>query len=389
MPKISTHRIGFLATGNELVEGDILNTNGQMIARDLVDCGLTIGMHVVTSDLDAHIEQGLRFLLEHHDTVIIIGGLGPTSDDRTRYALSNVIGEELVFNEETWGQLLIRFKSLSLNPHPDNRQQAFFPQGAEIFPNKNGSAAGCGVKYKNKTIYMLPGPPTECLPMFQEFILPVLAENSEKKLIKLKWRLLGVVESDIAAEVDVAIKPFAVATGYRIEHPYLEVKVYAEQKSAIENIKTAIQKIVGPYLIDETNKKASELLCEILEKMAGTVVINDQATHGRLESLLVTPATYKHLSFVQMGEIKPNELRIDISGLNAFWEGMSPTGYEKIILKFTDVQGTEQQQVEVPFRHSAVVAYAVEYIALAVLRFLWKRNDLFGGEGGIRTHVGR
>jgi nicotinamide-nucleotide amidase len=243
-------RIGLLATGNELAEGDILNTNGQAIAQTLINQHLPVGSHVISSDVDYDIEEALRFLLQSHSHIIITGGLGPTSDDRTRYALSNVIGKELILDDATWQYIGERLTQRGFAIHPANRQQALFPQGAQILPNKNGTAAGCRVQHNDKIIYMLPGPPLECLTIFEEFVLPgLIATQTSSKKIKLSWRVSGVIESEIAAQVDAAMQPYPVVTGYRMVKPYLDVKIYCEQHAKFDEMLDVINKLLEPYLV--------------------------------------------------------------------------------------------------------------------------------------------
>lgn len=243
-------RIGLLATGNEITEGDILNTNGQFIAQTLTHQGLTMGLHVIVPDIDADIESSLRFLLQTHQAVILTGGLGPTSDDRTRNALSAVTQQELEFDATTWQHVCDRVhQRLGREPHPSNRQQALFPKGAHIIPNINGTAAGCWITHKNQTLYMLPGPPRECLPMFEEVVLPhLLSQKTGTKQTKLSWHLKDAVESDIAALIDEAVKGFPVQTGYRANSPFLEIKIYVPVDGHFEEMLLTIEKIVAPYL---------------------------------------------------------------------------------------------------------------------------------------------
>lgn len=249
-------RIGLLATGNEITEGDILNTDGQVIAQALAKLGYTLGLHVVAPDDDNDIQQALRFLLQTHDVVIMTGGLGPTSDDRTRYALSAVTGQELQFDEASWEQICVRVQQrLGREPHPANRQQALFPRGAQVIPNKNGTAAGCWLQHESKTIYMLPGPPLECIPMFEETVLPhLLAQYLHSAKTKLTWQLKGAVESEIAALIDEAVQGFPVQTGYRAHSPFLEIKIYMPAGAQLDAMLAAVEKIVAPFLVkDETN----------------------------------------------------------------------------------------------------------------------------------------
>lgn len=368
--------IGLLATGNEIVEGDILNTNCQNIARILSDHALPICLHVSTSDKDTDIVEGLRFLLTTHSVIIITGGLGPTSDDRTRFALSTVIGKELIFDEPSWQHICVRYQSLlKVMPSENNRQQALFPQGARILPNKNGTAAGCSVVFQHKTIYMLPGPPNECLPLFHEFVLPELLKNyNAPQKIKLRWRILGAIESEIAALIDEAMQPFAVTTGYRIDYPYLEIKIYVDSRKNIATIKNLLNKILEPYLINteanrDDDRSASELLREKLLSLPYKIIIDDRATSGRLETALVTPATRAHLQFNPTQEIS-DHLYVEITGLTEFWHNHQPPTETSITLKFTRHNVSKEITVKFPYRNPLVLNFAVEHACLQILRFL-------------------
>jgi len=366
------YRIGLLATGNELTEGDILNIDGQLIAQNLVESGLDVGLHVVASDLESDIESGLRFLLDQHSIVIITGGLGPTSDDRTRYVLAKVIGKELILDEVSWQQLIARFERLKLKMHPSNRQQALFPQDAQIIPNEVGSAAGCCVQYQDKIIYMLPGPPSECLPMFRKAVLPaILAINPVHERVKLKWRLLGAIEADIAAQLDEITKKYPVTTGYRIDFPYLEVKVYTTSHLQFDEMLGDIKSVLQPYLISDSFQVASELLKDAIMRYPGLIVICDEATNGRLQALIATPENYQQLRFVsQITDKKSAILYIKIKGLEGYWNGQLPTGHTLLTFEFSWNEKMIIQELQIPFRNAIVVKYAVEYAAKAIFDFL-------------------
>lgn len=246
-------QIGFLATGNEITEGDILNTNTREMAHILMEHGVSIGNHVMVSDDEEDIENALEFLLPHHQIIIITGGLGPTSDDKTRYALSKFIKKELIFDEVTWQHICDRYqKRLNKEAHPSNRPQALFPEGSKIIPNPEGSAAGCRVDYQNKVIFMLPGPPKECMLMFLENLLPELLSHPQTiDRVKLSWKLRNAIEGEIAAQIDEALKTYPVITGYRAESPFLEVKIYTEHHPQYDEMIAVIEKIIAPFLEKE------------------------------------------------------------------------------------------------------------------------------------------
>lgn len=251
MRKNSTARISILATGNELIEGDTLNTNSYEIARILNAEHLPIGLHITVSDDETEMESALKFLLKHHRVVIITGGLGPTSDDRTRFVLSKVIKQDLIFDEACWQNIRSRIQQvLGREAHPSNRQQALFPVGAEIISNPHGSAAGCFVPYKNKFIFMLPGPPRECLFMFNTVVLPRLLALKKLKhnKLKLSWNVKGVSESEIASLIDEAVKIYPVITGYRANSPFVEIKIYTFRHDKFNEMLELVEKIIAPYI---------------------------------------------------------------------------------------------------------------------------------------------
>ncbi len=252
--KSNNNRVGILATGNELTEGDILNTNSHEIAHVLNLHHLPIGLHITTSDDETDMENALKFLLKHHCVIIITGGLGPTSDDRTRFALSRVLHKELIFDENCWQNIRKRIRErLGREAHPTNRQQALFPAGSEIIPNPNGTAAGCFITHKSKMFFMLPGPPKECLPMFTEAVLPqILTRKSLKhNQIKFSWHLQGASEGEIAAQIDEAIKSYPATTGYRFYAPFLEVKIYTHAHDTLDEMLEIVEKIIAPYKVTE------------------------------------------------------------------------------------------------------------------------------------------
>jgi len=368
------NHIGLLATGNELTEGDILNTNGQIIARQLTDAGLSIGMHAIVSDNEADIVKGLNFLLAEHSIIITIGGLGPTSDDRTRFALSKVLNKTLIFDETSWQNIVKRYQALGIQvqPHPTNQQQALFPEGAVIIPNHNGTAAGCQVTHHNKLIYMLPGPPNECLTMFKEAVLPNLLKLQNTTVKKLKWRLLGVIESDIAAKVEEAVKNYPVVTGYRVDYPYLEVKIYTENPALIVAIQSKINAIFTEYTMIAADQSACELLKEAIINFPHTIVIEDQATHGQLQAQLSSPLTYQKLAFEKINATPQTTVAILIAGLTEFWQGQTPQGHTKLNLQLNYQTLQETINLTIPFRNPLVVKYALEYIAREILNFLTK-----------------
>lgn len=360
----ATYQIGLLATGDEISNGDILNTNSQEIARQLFKQGMHIGMHMVTSDLITDIEQAINFLLKNHQAIIITGGLGPTSDDLTRFALGQAVQRPLTFDEPTWDDIVRRLKHFGYDTPPEsNRQQALFPEGAEIIANPNGTAAGCIATHNNKLIFMLPGPPAECLPMFRDVVLPRLVQNGFQQIEYHKsWLLFGVSEGHIAEILDAVAKPYSCVTGYRLHYPYIEFKIHGNHADNFSKLLPLMEETVKPYLIGDGQTTASDQLRTLLETTTRDLIICDLATGGLLETTIKTPKTCKHLHFTYQRENNPS---VVIEGLQDYWQHTERT-HTILSLQL----GNQTTQTDIPFRGSRVKQYAVEYICWKILDYL-------------------
>lgn len=357
---IPTNKIALLATGDEISQGDILNTNSQEIAHRLFKQGMRVGNHMVTSDAVAEIEQAITLLLASHNALIITGGLGPTSDDLTRFALAKATDRPLIFDASVWDDIVKRLKRFGYDTPPlSNRQQALFPEGATIIPNPNGTAAGCMLEYHNKLIVMLPGPPFECLPMFEQVTLPALNKAGFSHIEYHKnWLLFGVSEGEIAEKLDALAKPYECITGYRIFYPYIEFKIHSNNKQDFEKLIPHIEEMIRPFIFNDGQKTASEILRATLEKIDFTLTICDFATGGLLESTIKTPKTFSHLSFIHE---KNEPQHVTIKGLDEFWHHSEATKTQ-LKIQFNFSHQKELIEVTIPFRGHRVKQYAVEFV---------------------------
>jgi nicotinamide-nucleotide amidase len=365
---ISLNKIAILATGDEISNGDILNTNAQEIARKLFDNGMHVGTHMVAPDKIADIEEAILFLLQTHSALIITGGLGPTSDDLTRYALANAVKRPLVFDEACWENIVKRLKHFGYHTPPaSNRQQALFPETATLIPNPNGTAAGCTLLHNKQMIFMLPGPPAECLPMFNEVVLPALKTAGFSQVEYHKnWLLFGVSEGQIAEELDILAKPYDCITGYRLFYPYIEFKLHSNNSNDFAALVPQIEKTIQPFLIHDGQFTASKIVREKLEKLNFILTICDYATGGALEVAINTPSTHKNINFTN----NPNTTQhITIKGLDEFWQNAGGT-QTNLHIHFNLDNRQETIDVKIPFRGQHVKLYAAEFVCSKLYQFL-------------------
>jgi len=359
--------IGFLATGDEITQGDTLNTNSQAMAHVLNSQGFILGFHLSCRDNEKDIQTCLAFLSQMHDIIIVTGGLGPTSDDKTRFALARFLDSPLVESPIALAHVKARLDRASLECNQGNRQQALFPEGARLLDNPNGTAMGCYYEKDQKIYILLPGPPRECLPIFMKQLLPLLEPSKNQEGELLKWLLFGVSEGEMAERLEAALSGIDCATGYRLDMPYLEFKVRCHQTD-VERVRQIVRPIIEPHIIASPNKKASEVLRLALEKRQERVTIIDKVTGGILQTLLQRPENYHFLTFNPEGE---STISFHIEGLDDYWLNPLTKRLSTTITITYESQGQRvSESDEIPFRSNLVVFYAAEWLCFRLLHLI-------------------
>lgn len=358
--------IAILATGDEIINGDTLNTSTQEMARTLTSEGLTVNQHMSCTDNQADIEACIHFLTQHHDTLIITGGLGPTSDDRTRFALAAFLKEPLESAEEAVCHIHTILHAKKSRESKSNLQQTFFPKGATLLPNPFGTAMGCYFSRQDKHFALLPGPPAECFPMFHHHLLPLIQHERKTDLQMLKWRVFGLAESEIASEIDEAMKDLPCETGYRLDVPYLECKVRCK-KEDITNVKQRMEPIVRPHIISSVEKRASQELVDYILQHHIRFSITDHASGGRLQMLIQTPET---LPWVEFNPKKKQALHFDIEGLDAYWHQGPKDQKTSMTIRYSQHGKQGEIHDPLPYRSRHVIYMAAEWSAFRLLQLI-------------------
>lgn len=359
--------IALLATGDEIIHGDTLNTNSHQIAAILSAEGLPLGLHLSCSDKEKELYDCLNFLSLNHNIIIMIGGLGPTSDDRTRFALEKVLQTQLTESEEALIHIANRLGIAKEQLDTGNKQQSLFPSNAILLANPRGTALGCYYTWQNKVFILLPGPPSECLPMFTDFALPLLRQTTHSDKQIFKWRLFGVAESIIGQRLDHALAGIDCHTGYRLEIPYIECKVRCKNELA-EQVKQIIEPIFAPYLIATPEQKASERLLKLINKIQKPIAIIDDVTGGILQSLIHKPDNYAYLKFYTD---KNAAFQFHLRGLNDYWTGKKGTGQTALTIEYRSEQIQGEEASEIRYFNSPWITHsAAEWLSFRLFHLI-------------------
>ncbi len=219
-----------LSVGSELLLGDIINTDAAFISKQLASLGIPVYYQGVVGDNAERLTDALKSSLSRADLVILTGGLGPTYDDITKSVTASLFGLPLEEDARAKEAIIRYFNDIGREMTANNLSQALIPRGATALDNHHGTAPGVRINGKipgldgEKCVIMLPGPPKELEPMFDESVLPYLREISPYTIFSLNLHLYGIGESGAEAilrdmmeeSTNPSIAPYAAEGEVRI-----------------------------------------------------------------------------------------------------------------------------------------------------------------------------
>lgn len=182
--------------------GDILNTDAQYLSIELAKLGISVIHQSTVGDNRERLLAQLDEAAKRSDIIILSGGLGPTPDDLTKEVCCEFFGKEMFLHEPTVEKIKKYFSSKGIEMAQNNLKQAMLPKDCVIFPNDNGTAPGMAIEKDGVHILVLPGPPRELKPMFQNCAVPYLMQFSDRIIVSHNIRTFGIGESSMAERVN-------------------------------------------------------------------------------------------------------------------------------------------------------------------------------------------
>ncbi|EFC55999.1 TPA: nicotinamide mononucleotide deamidase-related protein YfaY [Enterobacter cancerogenus] len=278
--------VEMLSTGDEVLHGQIIDTNAAWLADLFFEQGLPLTRRNTVGDNLESLVNILRERSEHADVLIVNGGLGPTGDDLSALAAATAKGEGLVLHEAWLAQMERFFSERGRVMAPSNRKQAKIPASAELVDNPVGTACGFAVKLNRCLMFFTPGVPSEFKVMVEQQILPRLRARFTLPEPPLCLRLttFGRSESDLAQSLDSLPLPPGVSMGYRSSMPIIELKLTgpATQKEAMLALWPEVQRVAGESLIFEGTEGLPAQIARTLKARQLSVTLSEQFTGGLL-----------------------------------------------------------------------------------------------------------
>ena len=309
-----------LSVGTEILLGDILNTNSRYLSVELAKIGISVLRHTTVGDNAERLAAALRTALDRSDIVIATGGLGPTSDDITREVCCEVMGFGTVLDRRIADKIRSYFEGRGIAMPENNLRQAYVPVGGDVFENHNGTAPGLGLKKDGKCVVILPGPPYEMAPMYQQSVVPYLAEYSDGIIVSHTVRTMCVGESamaeicsDLLESENPTVAPYA-----KKGEALLRVTAKAENKEKAEELcRPMLDEIVsrlGEKVYGIDSESIEERVVALLKENGLTLATAESCTAGyipkRLTDIPGASAVFEYGAITYSNDVKEKVLGV-------------------------------------------------------------------------------
>lgn len=284
--------IEIIATGDEVLTGFTLDTNSAWLCQRLLDKGWQVRRRHTVGDRMDDLVAILQERGQVADVLLVNGGLGPTSDDKTTEAAAIAAGVALEFHPE-WQEIIAeRYASRGRVMPKSNRKQSCLPQGATLIHNPVGTACGFHMTIGKAQCYFTPGVPSEFKVMIDEQILPHLGTRHDRGNTRVeRYFTFGVSESLLGDRLDTLHWPEHIDLGYRSSMPIIELKLISQRADQTDfaSAERQLLSVIAPYLVGRDELNMPNTLAQLLGTQPLTIL--DHGSHGTLIAELAPAIT--------------------------------------------------------------------------------------------------
>lgn len=335
--------VELISVGTEILLGNIVNTNAAYLAEKIAILGLSCYHQSAVGDNEDRLEDAIRLALSRSDIVILSGGLGPTKDDLTKEVTAKVFGKELVEDPHTKERIQAYFDRIQSKNRitSNNWKQALVPEGAIVVDNHNGTAPGLILEGENgKMAILLPGPPNEIKPMFEQDIAPYLnrlqPEGIYSKMVKVcsigESRAETMVMDLMDAQTNPTLAPYA-KTG---EVHFRVTAKAKDEETANALIEPMVKELYARFgdkiYTTEEEVTLEEAIVELLKEKHMTVTTAESCTGGllagRIMNVAGASAVYNEGYVTYSNDAKRKLLGVSEETLNTYGAVSSQTAAE-------------------------------------------------------------
>ncbi len=361
-------RVEVICIGTELLF-DRINRDINFISYYLNQIGLSVSRNITIGDDKEEIKKVLEESFLRAEIIFITGGLGPTFDDITRESVSEFLGRKLIFSEKIWEKIRERFLKRGIEPPEINKKQAYIIEDAKIIDNEVGTAPGMIIEEKGRVIILLPGPPSELIPMMEKDVMEYLKKKMGKEKIKVyRFCFIGIPESVVEERSKEIISSYADRIEFSIIPHSLIIEILArvykpEDEGEIRKIEEKFKEMFGKDFLGVNPPALPELIGTLLKEKRLKLAIAESCTGGLVGKMITDipgSSGYFQGSFVTYANIlKKRILRVPRTILRKYGavseecailmaKGAKKYGKADIGLSFTGIAGPTGGSKEKP-----------------------------------------
>ena len=277
-----------IAVGSELLTPERTDTNSLWLTEKLMEIGIEVKLKTIVGDDEPRLEETIRDALKRSEIVITTGGLGPTEDDVTRQVSARSAGRRLVYHDDLETELRERFRRWGREMPEINKRQAFVIDGADVLPNPHGSAVGMMLRDGDKFLIVLPGPPREMKPMFENFVFDSLKSVAGSVIVVRRvLRVSGMGESAVDELIAPIYKSYpSVQTSILFNRTEIEIHLAVTASSVpdgekvLDELVARLAERLGPALFATDGETMEEVVGRLLTERGETLSVAESCTGG-------------------------------------------------------------------------------------------------------------
>lgn len=288
--------ISIITIGDELLIGQVVDTNSAWMAQELNKAGFRVTRRVAVGDVWEDIWKALDEECQRNDIVLLTGGLGPTADDITKPLLCEYFGGKLVVSQIALDNVTHIFEQILKRPMIErNRKQAEVPDNCKVIPNRRGTAPGMWFEKNGKVVVSMPGVPHEMKGMMETDVIPALQQQFPSQHIVHKTLLTAGIGESFLAEIIEAFEqalPDSIKLAYLPQYGMVRLRLTATgaQKDSVEQLVQEqfeqLQQLVQPYLVTDRDEPMQMVVSRLLKDHHKKIATAESCTGGYIAHLL-------------------------------------------------------------------------------------------------------
>lgn len=313
-----------ITIGDEILMGQILDTNAQYIARRLTEIGVEVVEELSIPDKREEIYETVDYAMQEADLILVTGGLGPTKDDVTKKVLAEYFGSRLVFNPQAmkWLEELLRNRNLPMNEN--NKSQAFLPDNCRILRNLKGTASGMWFEKGWKSLISMPGVPFEMEHLMDTYVIPDL--KAKYPHLQLEYRMLKVYdvpESQLAQHLETweNVLEDGLKLAYLPSPGLVKLRITAKGEAVkhLEDTYESLKKMLEGMRYVEGEDVLEKQIGDMLRRKGVTIATAESCTGGEIAHMITSvpgsSAYFKGSVVAYANEVKVNVLGVQATDL--------------------------------------------------------------------------